>query len=143
VLVDKSRNTRDVPHDYVEFIMPVGLRHLRIENVHMPTGRFALAGLRVFGKGSAEIPPAVEGLSVLRHANDRRNATIVWPKIKGAYAYNILFGMDMDRLYNSMLVYNAERYDFRGMDTDTKYFFAIEAVSEGGISTRSAVVEVP
>src|SRR5690606_9944554 len=51
VLADKSQNKTDVPHDYVELQQPVKARYIKLENVHMPTGKFAISGLRVFGRG--------------------------------------------------------------------------------------------
>lgn len=53
-IVDKSKNQKDVPHDYVELETPVKARFLKMENLKMPTGKFALSGFRVFGKGTGE-----------------------------------------------------------------------------------------
>ncbi|MCB0374272.1 MAG: discoidin domain-containing protein, partial [Muricauda sp.] len=53
-LVDKSNNKTDVPHDYLELTQPAKGRYLKMENIHMPTGQFALSGFRVFGKGSGK-----------------------------------------------------------------------------------------
>ena len=50
-VVDKRDYDADVPHDYVELPEPVPARYLRLENVAMPTGKFALSGLRVRGTG--------------------------------------------------------------------------------------------
>src|SRR4030095_6745252 len=36
VLVDKSNNKTDVPHDYVELQNPVQARFIKLENIHMP-----------------------------------------------------------------------------------------------------------
>jgi hypothetical protein len=44
-------NTKDVPHDYVELENPAKASFLKMENLKMPTGKFALSGFRVFGKG--------------------------------------------------------------------------------------------
>ena len=52
VFVDKSNNKTDVPHDYVELQQPVQARYIKLENIHMPTGKFALSGFRVFGNGN-------------------------------------------------------------------------------------------
>src|SRR5687767_619489 len=38
VLVDKSKNKTDVPHDYVGLDKPVQARFIKLENIHMPTG---------------------------------------------------------------------------------------------------------
>lgn len=74
VLVDKSRNRTDVPHDYVELPTPVKTRYLKVKNHHMPSGKFALSGLRVFGQGGGSPPAAVQGFVVLRTEKDKRSA---------------------------------------------------------------------
>lgn len=65
ILADKSNKT-DVPHDYVELATPVQARFIKLENIHMPTGKFAISGLRVFGNGNGEKPAAVKTFFVLR-----------------------------------------------------------------------------
>ena len=62
MIIDKSKNRTDVPHDYVELADPVEARFVRIENVYVPTGTFALSGLRVFGRGHAAAPKPVGGI---------------------------------------------------------------------------------
>lgn len=65
-IVDKSKNQKDVPHDYIELETPVKARFLKMENLKMPTGKFALSGFRVFGKGTGAKPSAVENFVALR-----------------------------------------------------------------------------
>ena len=43
VLVDKSMNKTDVPHDYIELATPVKTRYLKLVNIRMPTGKFAIS----------------------------------------------------------------------------------------------------
>src|SRR5699024_4928590 len=66
VLVDKSKNQKDVPHDYIELENPVQARFLKMENIKMPTGKFALSGFRVFGKGAGSPPQPVDNFIALR-----------------------------------------------------------------------------
>ena len=61
-VVDKSNNKTDVPHDYVEFSKPVQARFIKLENIHMPTGKFAISGLRVFGNGNGAKPDPSAGI---------------------------------------------------------------------------------
>jgi hypothetical protein len=49
-LQDKSKNRTDVPHDYIELQKPVETRYIKMVNVHMADGKFAISGLRVFRK---------------------------------------------------------------------------------------------
>lgn len=45
VMMDKSANKTDVPHEYIELSKPVQALYIKLENVHMPTGKFAISGL--------------------------------------------------------------------------------------------------
>jgi xylan 1,4-beta-xylosidase len=140
-IVDKSDSQTDAPHDYVEFAAPVEARYIRLENRHVPTGKFALSGLRVFGHGRGAAPPAVEGLEVLRGDGERRNAWLRWRAVPEATGYVIYAGVDPNKLYTSVMVYGACDWWFRAMNADQAYYFQIEAFNENGISARSPVVE--
>lgn len=142
LLVDKSGNDRDVPHDYVEFKKPVKTRYLRIENLHVPTGSFAISDFRVFGLAKGDLPEKVQNFKVDRSVADPRNAQINWSPAKGAYGYNIWFGVEPGKLYNCITINGETGYNFRGMDKNTTYYFSAETLGETGQSGRSEVVEV-
>nr|NKR04428.1 xylosidase [Escherichia coli] len=42
LLADKSKNKTDVPHDYIELTNPVKAKYIKLVNLHMPTGKFAI-----------------------------------------------------------------------------------------------------
>lgn len=134
LLVDKSQNKQDVPHDYVELDTPVEARFLKMENIHMPTGKFAISGFRVFGFGAGDKPQPVEQFFVMRGDRDKRSAWIKWKPVEGAYAYNIYSGTDPDKLYNAVMVHDVNEYYFKSMDRTKPYYFAIEAINENGTS---------
>jgi xylan 1,4-beta-xylosidase len=144
VLVDKSNNKTDVPHDYVELEKPVQARFIKLENIHMPTGKFAISGLRVFGNGNGAKPDAVKTFFVLRTEKDPRSGWIKWNPVSNAYAYNIYYGTAPDKLYNCIMVYNNNynEYWFKGMDKMKPYYFTIEAVNENGVSSKFPVIKV-
>ncbi|MDR3689877.1 MAG: family 43 glycosylhydrolase [Fimbriimonas sp.] len=145
VIVDKSHNKTDVPHDYIELENPVQARFVKIENVHMATGKFALSGLRVFGLGPTAPPKPVQSFVALRADDqsgaDRRSAWLKWQVSDDATGYVIYSGVAPDKLYTSVMVYGANEYYFTAMTKDRPYYFQIEAFNEGGISSRSAVLE--
>jgi xylan 1,4-beta-xylosidase len=141
-LVDKSHNNTDVPHDYMELPAPVNVRYIRLENIHMPTGKFAISGLRVFGKGAGSLPDTVKQFIVLRTEKDKRSAWIKWSPVNNAYGYNIYFGTAPDKLYNSIQLYDANDYWFKVMDKEKTYYFAIESLNENGTSPRTAVIKI-
>lgn len=142
LLADKSRNRTDVPHDYVDLAKPVQARYIKLENVHVPSGKFALSGLRVFGRGPGSPPPAVRNLLVQRRPADKRSAWLKWDPVPGAYAYNVYVSSTFDKLYSCVMVYGANEYYFQGMDKDQAYYFTIEAVNENGVSSQALVREV-
>jgi len=142
ILVDKSKNTKDVPHDYVELPKPVEARYLKLENIAMPTGKFAISGLRVFGKGRGTIPDMVDNLIVLRTESDKRSAWLKWPQVDNAVGYNIYLGVDQEKLYNCIMVYGANEYWLKTMDKEMPYYFCIEAFNENGVSQKTKVIKV-
>jgi len=141
LLVDKSQNRTDVPHDYIELKTPLRTRYLKLENRHMPTGKFALSGLRVFGLGSGAKPQPVKEFIVLRTAADKRSAWLKWAPNDAATGYTIRIGLAPDQLYSSAMVLGANEYYFKGMDKDRTYYFTIEAFNENGISARTPVLK--
>lgn len=142
LLVDKSNNKTDVPHDYVELENPVQARFIRLENIHMPTGKFAISGLRVFGNGNGKKPDAVKNLIVLRTEKDKRSAYIKWPAVDNAFAYNLYYGTAPDKLYNNIMVHDLNEYWFKAMDSQKPYYFTIEAINENGVSEKTKIQKV-
>ena len=140
ILIDKSNNQTDVPHEYIELEKPVETHYLKLENIHMPTGKFAISGLRVFGNGNGSQPNAVKEFNVLRTEKDPRSAWLRWSTVENAYAYNIYYGTAPDKLYNCIMVYNANDYWFAGMDKLKDYYFTIEAINENGVSEKYKTV---
>jgi hypothetical protein len=143
VVVDKSNNQTDVPHDYVELAIPVKYRYLKMENLHMPTGKFALSGFRVFGKGNGTKPNKVENFTVLRSSpkkyGERRSIWFKWQQNALADGYVIYWGKSPEKLYGSIMVYGKNEYFFTGADRADAYYFQIEAFNANGMSERSDI----
>lgn len=140
VLIDKSQNKTDAPHDYIQLTEPFKTRYLKLENIHMADGKFAIAGFRIFGKSEGTSPTMVENFSATRHP-DTRDATFTWGSKEEAYAYNIYYGIHPDKLYNCIMVHEANERYFRGLNKGVSYYACIEAISETGVSKRSDVVK--
>ena len=139
IMIDKRANKDDVPNDYVELASPREARYIRFTNVHVPTPNLAISGLRIFGKGAGDPPAEVQGFRVDRQG-DRREARLEWNRVEGAQGYHLYYGINSDKLYNSVMVYQDTTYQLNGLNVDPDYFFAIEAFNENGISERSLVV---
>lgn len=145
IIVDKSKNTQDVPHDYIELATPVKCRFIKMINLGMPTGTFALSGFRVFGKGSGALPNAVQNFVALRSGpkvkGERRNVWFKWQVAPKADGYNIYFGKSPDKLYGSIMVYSKNEYYFNGLDRSEVYYFQIEPFNSNGIGPRSEILK--
>jgi hypothetical protein len=108
----------------------------------MPTGKFAISGLRVFGKGPGEKPSVVKQLIVLRTEKDKRSAWVKWSPDEKAWAWNIYYGTAPDKLYTCIMVHDVNEYWLKTMDNQKAYYFSIEAINENGISERSKPIKV-
>lgn len=144
ILVDKSKNNADIPHEYVELKQPIRARYVKLENIEMPTGKFALSGFRIFGRGNGNPPTKVEDFIALRADKnspaDRKKVWLKWKLHPQADGYVIYFGKSPDKLYNSIMVYGKNEYFFTGADEDDTYYFQIEAFNSNGISELSPIV---
>ena len=109
----------------------------------MPTGKFALSGFRIFGKGNGKAPEKVENFIVLRadkeKNGERRSSWIRWQQNPDADGYVIYFGKSPDKLYGSIMVYGKNDYFFTGMDRTDTYYFQIEAFNNNGVSKRTEI----
>jgi xylan 1,4-beta-xylosidase len=111
----------------------------------MPTGKFALCGFRVFGKGSGKAPDSVKNFVPLRSApkkkGERRNVWFKWQQEPTADGYVIYFGKSPDKMYGSIMVYGKNEYYFNGLDKSDAYYFQIEAFNNNGIGPRTKNVK--
>ena len=109
----------------------------------MPTGKFAISGFRVFGKGSGHKPNAVQNFVPLRaeakKKGERRSVWFKWQQEENADGYVIYFGKSADKLYGSIMVYGKNEYYFSGLDRSDAYYFQIEAFNNNGIGPKSEV----
>ena len=135
VLVDYRNSFLDAPHNYIELDQPIEARYIRYRHHYVPGKNLAMGDIRVFGLGRGKKPATVKGFTVVREA-DERNARISWKAVKGAQGYNVLWGVALDKLYSSWMVYGDNSLDLRALTVGQKYYFAIEAFNENGISQR-------
>jgi len=141
VIIDKTKNFKDVPHDYVELDAPVKARYVRYTSLHVATKNLAISGLRVFGIADGRAPKGVKGFKVGRK-QDRRNANLSWKKVENTQGYNIRWGIAPDKLYNSWMVYEENNLEIRSLNTDQSYYFSIESFNESGISKATQAISV-
>lgn len=134
-LVDRSGSYQDVPNDYVQLGKRLKARYIRYENIHVPMPHLSISDLRIFGLGHGEKPGAVQNFEAVR-GEDRREAHLSWSPVEGAQGYNIRWGIALDKLYSSWLVYDDTTLEIRSLNTDQEYFFSIEAFNENGVGGK-------
>lgn len=139
-LVDNSKNDGDNPHPYFQLDEGISCRFLKISNVEVPGGNFAISGFRVFGNGRGEAPGNVESLVVTRNPGDRRSVQLNWERAENADGYNISFGIHPEQRYNNYLVYQDTTITINTLNADLEYYFSVESFNENGRSTTDFVV---
>jgi hypothetical protein len=143
-LVDQSTGGRDAPHDYRVLAQPERARYVRVRNVHMPdNGKFSLYDLRVFGHGSGPRPAAVTGVTAARRTGDARRATISWKPAGNADFYIVRLGVRPELMNQNFQVYDgAHSADVGSLNVGQKYYVAVDAVNEQGVTRGRAQVLV-
>ena len=136
MLVDKSANQRDVPHDYVQLDQPIVSRHLRLTNIHMAGhGKFAVRDLRVFGSGLGNPPAEAMAPTVKRPPdNTAIQAEIEWPAADGATGYVVRWGHAKDKLYHSQDVRNGTKAVISQLTGGLDYWFVVDSFNDSGVT---------
>jgi xylan 1,4-beta-xylosidase len=142
LLADKSGNNRDNTHDYIQLEDKVACRYLKISNIEVPGGHFAISGFRAFGRGGGPKPSVINRFEVTRK-EDRRSVSLSWEPVENATGYNISFGADRDKLYNDYIVYADNTLTINILDVNKPYHFTIQAFNENGITKSGKIVTVP
>ena len=140
VIADKSNNTVDACHDYIELEMPVKTKYIKIENVKVPDGKFSIYDLRIFGRREGKVPATIDDFTVIREDADTRKAGLKWPKDENATGFIINYGVDKSKLYSSVMVYDTSSLMLTGLNKDVAYYFSIDAFNESGIAAGTKVI---
>ncbi|WP_282080415.1 family 43 glycosylhydrolase [Aquimarina algiphila] len=131
-LIDKTKSTKDVPHDYIQLPNPVTARYLKLTNYFVPDGTFALADLRVFGNGQGGKPNQETKLKITR-LEDRCIVKLAWNKSNNVVGYNIRYGIHPEKLYHNYQVLENDSLTIRTLNRFQKYYFTIDSFNENGI----------
>jgi hypothetical protein len=143
VIVDRSKNTQDLPHDYFEFPTPIDALLVRITNVKSPDPMvFSLFGLRVFGSQKKDPPATPAALTVTRQT-DARTVKVTWKSVPDALGYNIRYGVAKDKQYLNYQIYGRSQnaLEIRSLNKNLKYYFSIDVFNEGGFTEGKEVIQ--
>jgi len=143
-IADLTHEKRDRPNAYIELEKPVRARYVRYEHGYVGGPHLAVSDLRVFGNGLGK-PPQTPGKLRVRRDGDTRNAFITWEEVPGVVGYNILWGIDPSKLYQTYQVFADQRtaLELRALTVGQGYSVAIESFDESGVSARSEILSLP
>ena len=143
VVADLSNEKRDRPNAYIELAQPVKARYVKFEHIYVASPNLAISDIRVFGNGGGELPATPPSLKV-RRDQDPRNAYLSWNEVPGAVGYNILWGIQDDKLYQTYQVFSDQstNLELRALTIDQGYSFAIETFNENGVSKPTAPIRI-
>lgn len=132
---------RDRPCAYIELEKPYKGRFIKYEHVYVKAQNLAIGEIRVFGNGLGQAPVTPQKL-VAKRQKDERNVDISWEKVPNVVGYNIRWGIEKDKLYQTYQVYGDQptSLQIRALNLGQKYYYAIEAFNENGVSALSGVV---
>ncbi len=141
-IADNINEKTDRSNAYFELEKPIRTRFIRYEHVYSKTPNLAISDIRIFGNGFGKSPDIPLSFGVLRDPKDDRNAFITWSKMPNTVGYNILWGIAKDKLYQTYQVWGDEppKLELRALTLGQRYFYAIEAFNENGVSQKSDVI---
>lgn len=142
--IDRSQNTTDVPHDYVQLPSPVMARYVRLTNIHCPAGsNFSVSGLRVFGNGLGLPPDRVTGVTAERSDDDARKATVSWDPVKNADFYIVRYGIAAGKLFSNYQIYKGNQASLNALNKGVPYYATVDAVNDSGATRGTQIVPIP
>jgi len=141
-VIDKSTSNEDLPHPYFELEKHIKARYIRVTNVNTPDGKFAISGLRIFGKGTEKKPSPLNDFEIKRDEKDNRIVKLSWKPIEGAIGYNIRYGNSKEKLYQNYIVYNKTDITIRSLNKGQDYWFTVNIFNENGISKSGLVKHI-
>jgi hypothetical protein len=122
----------------------VSTRYIRYQHGHIAARHLAIADIRVFGNAGGQLPPAPASIAASRSA-DPRNAIIRWAGVPGAVGYNVRWGIRPDRLTHTYQRFAdaGTELELRALNIGQRYFVAVEAFDESGVSGLTPVRPLP
>ena len=137
VIEDKSDASTDLSHDLIVREEGFKARYLRLSNIAVPyEQKPCVSGLRVFGLGNGAAP-AIPQFKAERISGIDMNVTV--EEQENTLGYNILFGSSEDKLYHSMMVFEAGEHRVGALIDGREYYVRVDAFNENGITEGTVI----
>jgi hypothetical protein len=143
IAADLSREKKDRPNAYVELEKPRKARYVKYEHRYVAAPNLAISDFRIFGNAPGTPSKSPAGFTVTRDV-DQRNATLSWKSVPGAVGYNVVWGIQKNKLYQTYQVFADQptQLSLRALTIGQEYYFAIESFNETGVSTRNEIIYI-
>jgi hypothetical protein len=116
---------------------------VRYDHIHVGAANLAISDIRVFGNGSGS-PPATPLRLTARRDADERDATISWEAVPNVVGYNVRWGIEPSKLYQTYQRFADEgtTLELRALNVGQAYWVAIESFDENGVSVLSPAISI-
>ncbi|MNE72762.1 hypothetical protein D3C80_1687300 [compost metagenome] len=132
VIEDKTEAATDLSHDLIVREEGMTVRLIRCTIMELPFGQQAcISGLRVFGKGTGELPEQTSG--VVTALKGKLDLHVRWDESE-ATGYNVLWGYAADKLYHSYMVFGCNDVMIGALTADQPVYVRVDAFNETGIT---------
>jgi hypothetical protein len=135
VIEDKSAVNTDLPHDLVVRKGGLTARYIKLTVMSLPYSQAAcVSGLRVFGLGNGEAPPAASNVETVWESD--LDISVSWDG--NATGYNVLWGFAADKLYHSYMVFDT-KVKIGGLVKGRPVYLRVDSFNESGITEGKTV----
>jgi hypothetical protein len=135
VIEDKSAVSTDLPHDLVVREDGFTARYIKLTVLSLPYSQAAcVSGLRVFGLGHGEMPPAAANVEAVRESDI--DISVTWDG--SATGYNALWGFAADKLYHSYQVFGTKAH-IGGLVKGQPVYLRVDSFNESGITEGETI----
>lgn len=132
MIVDKSETDQSLCNDFILLDIEKKYQYIRLTILEMPYNQnFTLSDMRIFGIGNGMCPGEITPNLRLE---DNNSMIISWEKQNDANGYNIRYGIEPEKLYNSWLIYDQSSITLKGLNKGQKYYVAVDAFNENGVT---------
>ncbi|MFJ3034960.1 family 43 glycosylhydrolase [Curtobacterium pusillum] len=134
---DSRATSSSRSHVFVELDEPTQYRFVRVTGFAQPYGgRFAVSGLRVFGRGNGSAPAATTSRA---RRTGPLNALVEWDAVPGVQGYNLRYGIAADKLYSSWQFDARTSHDLGALNAGVDYWVAVDSYNENGVTRGNPV----
>lgn len=139
VIADKREVDTDYAHDFIELEAALQARYIRLTVQELPYAQIpAVSGIRIFGKGTGELPKAADKVTVAY--DGKMDMDVSWQEEENATGAVVLWGHEADKLYHSRMVYGDNKAHVGALVSGQNVYVRVDTFNENGVTEGEVVV---